>query len=124
MAVACGPCCTSMISEYGKVCVYGANLHGNIGLGDLEDRADPVCIGGAEVFRDSAVVMLSLASLRTARVTDKGVIVTWSGGMGSHCSLGLGDREVQLRPVKVSMQSDGGLRRLSYAGPDHAREYL
>jgi len=118
MAVACGLCCTSVISEYGKVWVYGANVHGNMGLADLADRADPVCIGEAEVFGDSAVVMLSAASLRTACVTDKGVIITWGAGVGSRCSLGLGDREVQLRPVKVCMQIFNGSKVVMVACGD------
>jgi len=109
-----------MISEHGKVWVYGANLHGNMGSGDLEDRmTDPVCIDATEVFGDdSAVVMLSVASLRSACVTDKGVIVTWGGGVGSRCSLGLGDREVQLRPVKVCMQIFNGCKVVMVACGD------
>jgi len=108
MAVACGPCCTSVISEHGKVWVYGADFHGNMGLGGLPDGGDPVCIGEAEVFGDSAVVMLSTSSLRNACVTDKGVILTWGGAPSGRYSLGLGDTEMQLRPVKVCMQIFNG----------------
>ena len=56
MAVACGLNCTYVVAEEGRVLVSGSGEHGQLGLGDMEDRLRMTPLAGDFAVR---VVMVS-----------------------------------------------------------------
>ena len=59
MAVACGFNCTFVLAEKGKVLASGSGEHGQLGLGDREDRLRMTPVAGDFAVR---VVMVRTAS--------------------------------------------------------------
>lgn len=97
------------IDSAGQLFVWGANNNGQLGLGDLVDRASPVQIAGAW----SAVSPSSDGAYTSvlAVASDKAL---WGWGRNGSGELGLGNTTQQLLPV--SLGRSGIVKAVSHGG--------
>jgi alpha-tubulin suppressor-like RCC1 family protein len=76
----------------------GSGRFGQLGLGDVDDRATPTLVARVE-FDNKAVRMVACGVSHTAAVTEDGGVYTF--GYGGYGQLGHGDEENQLAPSRV-----------------------
>jgi alpha-tubulin suppressor-like RCC1 family protein len=94
--IACGGEHTIAVDESGTVYSWGANDHGQLGLGDTESRTVPTPITELGQVR---VKSLACGWSHSMILTDKGL---WVFGAGSHGQLGLGDRDDKHAPHLIA----------------------
>jgi len=78
----------------GSLWGWGNNKHGQLGLGDRDDRDRPARIGGDSDWAVAAVSAHTLALKRDGSL--------WAWGFNYNGQLGLGDAEDRPRPMRVS----------------------
>ena len=88
MAVSCGLNCTFVVGEEGQVLVSGRGEHGQLGLGDTQDRLRMTRLAGDFTVR---VVMVSAGGGHSALLDSDGEL--WMSGRGDRGQLGTGERE-------------------------------
>lgn len=71
------------VTEDGRVYSWGANNHGQLGLGDTRDRNSPEIIAGA--LSSQQVVALSCGVEHSIAITASGVIFTWGAPPPCRC---------------------------------------
>jgi len=86
------------VTEDGEVRAFGRGEGGQLGLGTTAHNLLPARVGGREVF-DARVVMVATGSHHAAAVVADGSLYTW--GHGYFGQLGHGDKEPQLRPMRL-----------------------
>ena len=96
MAVSCGSYCTFVVGEEGQVLVSGCGRHGQLGLGDTQDRLRMTRVAGDFTVR---VVMVSTGWGHSALQDSDGEL--WMCGFGGNGQLGTGGREDMLTPTRV-----------------------
>jgi len=98
MAVACGNCFTSTLTEHGGLWAWGKGESGVLGRGMNEDALLPVCVGGVEENPWPDVFVFVAAGIRhTACVSTGDTLWTWDGGEHSWgTATGKLDREVMV----------------------------
>ena len=113
MAVACGFNCTFVVAEEGQVLASGSGGHGQLGLGDREDRLRMTRLAGDFTVR---VVMVSTGWGHSALLDSDGEL--WMSGRGDDGQLGTGRREDMLTPTLVP--GFGGARvKMAACGAGH-----
>ena len=95
---ACGYDSTVVVAEDGEVRAFGSGSEGQLGLGTAAEHLIPARVGGREVF-DARVVMVATGDHHAAAVVADGSLYTW--GRGYRGQLGHGDKEPQLRPMRL-----------------------
>ena len=115
MAVSCGWNCTFVVGEEGQVLVSGCGRHGQLGLGDTQDRLRMTRVAGDFTVR---VVMVSTGWGHSALQDSDGEL--WMCGRGSYGQLGTGGREDMLTPTRVPKWRLGRARvKMAACGEDH-----
>ena len=84
MAVSCGSYCTFAVAEEGKALVSGRGQHGQLGLGDTQDRLRMTRLAGDFTVR---VVMVSAGGGHSALQDSDGEL--WMSGRGNAGQLGI-----------------------------------
>ena len=115
--VAAGSDYTGIVTEAGDLLTCGCGRHGQLGLGDEDDRATPTLVARA-VFDGEAVLMVDCGAFRTASLTEGGGVCTFGDGQDGR--LGHGDRENQLAPRRVPAAALSGERVVMVAAVLHA----
>ena len=115
MAVSCGWNCTFVVAEQGQVLVSGCGQHGQLALGDTQDRLRMTRLAGDFTMR---VVMVSTGWGHSALQDSDGEL--WMCGRGSSGQLGTGGREDMLTPTRVPKWRLGRARvKMAACGIDH-----
>lgn len=87
VAVACGEYATFALLASGEVYAWGANDHGQLGLGDTEPRSSPTRLGGATA--GLPVRAIAAGQQHTLALSRSGRVYSW--GNNRYGRLGLGD---------------------------------
>ncbi|CAE7237272.1 UVR8 [Symbiodinium sp. CCMP2592] len=119
VAVAAGDHHTAAITDSGELWTWGANEHGQLGVGDTKDRHAPVTVSvngqkivAAVLLEDrhvpvkvsvngQKIVAVAAGHFRSAAITDSGEL--WAWGLNGNGQLGIGDTKDRHAPVKVSL---------------------
>ncbi|XP_069684156.1 X-linked retinitis pigmentosa GTPase regulator-like [Periplaneta americana] len=91
--IACGRAHTLVSTESGKLFAWGNNSDGQLGVGDIADRAAPTRVVGIH----SDIAQLSAGCLSSAALTVNGQVYVW--GSNSDGQLGLPETSECLSPV-------------------------
>ena len=115
MAVACGFLHTLAVAEEGRVLAGGWGAHGQLALGDTQNRLRMTRLAGDFTVR---VVMVSTGCGHSALQDSDGEL--WMCGCGSEGQLGTGGREDMLTPTRVPKWRLGRARvKMAACGEDH-----
>ena len=104
VTVAAGHAHTLAVGDDGVLVLWGEGTIGQLGLGDLDNRLVPTCMGSDEErpFGGSGVKSAACGFYHTLVVTWEGAL--WAFGEGWYGRLGLGDDLSRLAPVRVEPQ--------------------
>ena len=90
------------VGVHGRLWAWGGGSHGQLGLGDTNNRLVPTLVGTEEVFGGSQVRTISCGHEHTLAVTEAGEL--WAWGQGAQGRLGLNDGQDRLVPTRVDPQ--------------------
>ena len=96
--VSAGQYHTLCIDRAGRVFSWGWNVHGQVGVGGIDDVTSPRLVRGLAGYR---VVQVEAGYAHSVALTSCGTVLAW--GCGLFGQLGGGDTSKQSRPVKVSL---------------------
>ncbi|GMI09188.1 hypothetical protein TrLO_g12383 [Triparma laevis f. longispina] len=118
--VKCGGAHTLVLEKYnGLVVAWGQGRYGQLGYGNVWDRADPVMIVGLRSVTDlSAGARHSVALVDRVASNDSTDGEVYSWGYNDHGELGLGDCAVRLQPHKLNGLLNADVKVIS-AGHKH-----
>ena len=97
VAVSAGDSHTAAITDSGELWTWGYNGHGQLGVGDTQERHAPVKVS----MNGQKIVAVSAGDSHTAAITDSGELWTW--GYNGHGQLGVGDTMKRHSPVKTAL---------------------
>jgi myosin heavy subunit len=101
--IAVGSDFTLALDAASQVWGWGANSHGQLGLGDLDPRPQPTMIT-ALILEQDKVVSIAAGSHHAAAATASGALWTW--GANEFGQLGLGDTLLRAEPQHVRGERD------------------
>eukprot|EP00466_Bigelowiella_natans_P007611 jgi/Bigna1/86910/estExt_fgenesh1_pg.C_150032 len=88
-----------MLTDNGKVYAWGSNIFGQLGLGDIVPRKEPILLENVGDLKEKMVIHeIACGADFTAAISDNGVF-TW--GCGKKGSLGHGDEKDHYAPKRV-----------------------
>lgn len=90
------------VTDEGALFAWGHGFHGQLGLGDRNDRLTPTRVGSDEAFDGSRVLLAICNQMHTLTLTEAGTL--WSCGGGNYGRLGHGDQDDRLTPTQVDPQ--------------------
>jgi alpha-tubulin suppressor-like RCC1 family protein len=93
-SITAGNSYTLALTEAGEVYVWGLNDHGQLGLGDTENRLTPTRVPGL-----TKVKAIVAGNFYTLALSESGEVYAW--GYNGEGNLGVGDTEDRLTPTKV-----------------------
>ena len=93
----------AMDSE-GRVYSWGQNNHGQLGLGDKEDRLSPEEI---EFFSDKSIIQISLGKFHSLALDNEGQVYSWGWNEGGQ--LGLEDKKDKFEPSLIPYFKENGI---------------
>ena len=96
-----GSASSFVVTDSGKVFVFGTGANGSLGIGDTDDAAVPQQVQGLGDLKVSTVVGHSSFLEHSAILTDDGNVYTF--GCGMHGQLGHGGTEDETTPRKVNL---------------------
>jgi hypothetical protein len=102
VTVAAGCYYTMAVGVNGRLWAWGSGSHGQLGLGDTNNRLVPTLVGAEEVFGGSQVRTIACGNVHTLAVTEAGEL--WAWGLGAQGRLGLNDEQGRLVPTRVDPQ--------------------
>ena len=94
---------TLCVSAGGSLSCWGSNEDGQLGVGDLENRAVPTMVTG--LLKTKMVVQVTAGCCHTACLTADGLVFVC--GDGSSGQLGVGDTECRVVPTLVQGELEG-----------------
>lgn len=97
--VSCGQFHTSFITNHGEIYTFGSGRYGKLGLGDTNNRNQPV-----KIDRPNDVIQVACGGSRTAFITKHGEI--YICGANNIGQLGLGDTTERHLPTKIENYTD------------------
>ena len=116
--VAAGGEHTLAVTIAGSLWVWGLGSHGQLGLGDLDNRLVPTLVG-EEAFEGLQVLTVACSTAHTLTVTKDGAL--WTFGRGRDGRLGQRDEGDRLVPTRINAQHFGNAKIVSVAaGHSHS----
>ena len=115
LQVAAGGAHTVCVTEDGSVFAFGANMNGQLGLGDTENRLVPTLLRGE--LANKSVVQVAAGGDHTVFVTGDGLV--FASGDNDEGQLGVGDTERRVVPMLVTGQLQGKTAVYVAAGDNH-----
>lgn len=100
--VACGAFHSIAINIQGNVFSWGANIHGQLGLGDSDDRKSPILIEdllSTPMGLELRIFKIACGAHSTIALSEDGNVYTW--GSGENGTLGHGETKDQLKPRAI-----------------------
>jgi len=98
MQVAAGNGHSMFVTEDGLVFACGDNSHGQLGIGDTEDRPVPTLVAGQ--LQGKTAVYVAAGDSHTLCITEDGTLLSW--GYNGSGQLGVGDTENRHAPTLVT----------------------
>ncbi len=105
---------TMVITENSQLFAFGRNEDGQLGLGDRNNRNDPIPIPR---FRDMKVKAVSIGENHTMVITEDGQLLAF--GSNEDGQLGVGDRDNRDEPTQVPMFENVRVKAVSAGGSGH-----
>ena len=117
--VAAGGDHTLAVTLAGALWVWGMGRHGQLGLGDTDNRLAPTLLGAEMAFEGSQVLMVACGNDHTLAVTKDYAL--WTFGRGDHGALGHNDKDDKLVPTRIEAQHFGNANIIcAAAGQSHS----